>query len=110
MRGCSTWTCSRVARASFDRLVSLLDPGIVLRGDLGPGAVRSAHGASAVAALARSHAAPEREVRPATVNGAAVFDSGRPAAVMGFRVCNARIAAIGVLAVPQRIAKLDLAR
>ncbi|EUA01899.1 hypothetical protein I547_4378 [Mycobacterium kansasii 824] len=24
MRGCSTWTCSRVARTSFDRLVSLL--------------------------------------------------------------------------------------
>jgi len=85
----------------FDRLVSLLDPGVVLRGDLGPGAVRSAHGASAVAALARSHAAPEREVRPATVNGAAgavVFIAGRPAAVMGFLVRNARGAAIDVLA------------
>ncbi|VAZ61591.1 putative ECF RNA polymerase sigma factor SigI [Mycobacterium kansasii] len=47
----------------FDRLVSLPDRGVVLRGDLGHGAVRSAHGASAVAALARSYAAPEREVR-----------------------------------------------
>lgn len=95
----------------FDRLVSLLDPGVVLRGDLGPGAVRSAHGASAVAALARSYASPEREVRPATVNGAAgvvVFVAGRPAAVMGFLVRKGSIAAIDVLADPQRIAKLDL--
>ncbi|VBA56321.1 ECF RNA polymerase sigma factor SigJ [Mycobacterium attenuatum] len=95
----------------FGRLVSLLDPGVVLRGDLGPGAVRAARGASAVAALARSYAAPEREVRPATVNGAAgavVFVAGRAAAVMGFLVRNERIAAIDVLADPQRIAKLDL--
>ncbi|EUA18385.1 sigma-70, region 4 family protein [Mycobacterium xenopi 3993] len=38
-------------------------------------------GASAVAGLAQSYALPEREVRPATVNGAAgavVFVAGRP--------------------------------
>ncbi|KZS61208.1 sigma-70 family RNA polymerase sigma factor [Mycobacterium ostraviense] len=95
----------------FDRLVSVLDPGVVLRGDLGPGAIRSAHGASAVAGLARSYAAPEREVLPATVNGAAgavVFVAGRAAAIMGFLVRNGRIAAIDVLADPRRIAKLDL--
>ncbi|POY01323.1 hypothetical protein C3469_10585 [Mycobacterium kansasii] len=95
----------------FDRLVSLPDRGVVLRGDLGHGAVRSAHGASAVAALARSYAAPEREVRAATVNGAAgavIFVAGRPAAVMGFLVRSGRIAAIDVLADPQRVAKLDL--
>ena len=95
----------------FNRLVSVLDPEVVLRGDLGPGLVRSARGASAVAGLARSYAAPEREMRAATVNGAAgavIFVAGRPSAVMGFVVRHGRIAEIDVLADPQRIAKLDL--
>jgi len=95
----------------FARLVSLLDPDVVLRGDLGPGAVRTARGASAVAGLARSYAGPEREVRAATVNGAAgavIFVAGRASAVMAFLVRDRRIAAIDVLADPKRIANLDL--
>jgi RNA polymerase sigma-70 factor (ECF subfamily) len=95
----------------FDRLVSVLDPDVVLRGDLGPGAMRAAHGAQAVAGLAHSYAAPEREVRAASINGAAgavIFVAGRPTAVMGFVVRDGRIAAIDVLADPARIARLDL--
>ncbi|BCI87024.1 ECF subfamily RNA polymerase sigma factor domain protein [Mycobacterium kansasii 662] len=40
--------------------------------------------------------------------GAVIFAAGRPAAVMGFLVRSGRIAAIDVLADPQRVAKLDL--
>jgi RNA polymerase sigma factor (sigma-70 family) len=95
----------------FDRLVALLDPEVALRGDFGPGATRSAQGASAVASLARGYAAPEREVRPATINGAAgavIFVAGRASAIMGFVVRGGRIAAIDVLADPARIARIDL--
>jgi len=96
----------------FDRLVSVLHPDVVLRGDFGRGAAGfRAEGAASVAKLARSYAAPEREVRAATVNGAAgavVFVDGRPTAVMAFLVRDGRVAEIDVLADPERIAKLDL--
>ena len=107
----STPSSRRGVSGDFDRLVSVLDPDVVLRGDFGPDAVHVAHGASAVARLARSYAGPEREVRPATVNGAAgavIFVAGRPVAIMGFVVRDGRVAAIDVLADPLRIAPLDL--
>ena len=95
----------------FDRLVAVLDPDVSLRGDFGAGALRSVRGASTVAGLARSYAAPEREVRPAVVNGAAgavIFVDGAANAVMGFVVRSGRIVAIDVLADPERIAQIDL--
>jgi RNA polymerase sigma factor (sigma-70 family) len=96
----------------FDRLVSVLDPDVVLRGDFGPGAaVVRAEGASSVASLARNYAAPEREVRAATVNaaaGAVIFVAGRATAVMAFVVRGGRVAVIDVLADPARIARIDL--
>ena len=96
----------------FDRLVAVLDPDVSLRGDFGPGpAVRTVRGASTVAGLARGYAAPEREVRPAVVNGAAgavIFVDDRATAIMGFVVRGGRIAAIDVLADPERIARIDL--
>lgn len=96
----------------FDRLVSVLDPEVVLRGDFGPAAAGfRAEGAASVARLARSYAGPDREVRAATVNGAAgavIFIAGRAASVMGFVVRGGRIRAIDVLVDPARIAKLDL--
>jgi RNA polymerase sigma-70 factor (ECF subfamily) len=97
----------------FDRLVAVLDPDVSLRGDFGPGPAgqRSARGASAVAGLARSYAAAEREVRPAVVNGAAgavIFVDGRATAIMGFVVRAGRVAAIDVLADPERVARIDL--
>ena len=95
----------------FDRLVAVLDPDVSLRGDFGPAGQRAANGASAVAGLATSYAAPEREVRPAVVNGAAgavILVDGRTTAIMGFVVRGGRIAAIDVLADPERIARVDL--
>lgn len=96
----------------FDRLVSVLHPDVVLRGDFGPAAAAfRADGADSVARLARAYAGPDREVRAATVNGAAgavIFVGGRAASVMGFVVRAGRIRAIDVLADPARVAKLDL--
>jgi len=96
----------------FDRLVAVLDPDVVLRGDFGPPAkVVRAEGASAVAKLARSYGGPDREVRPATINGTAgavIFVAGRATAIMGFVVRDGRITAIDVLADPQRVARIDL--
>ncbi len=96
----------------FDRLVSVLHPDVVLRGDFGHGTAGfRAEGASSVAKLARSYAGPEREVRPATVNGAAgavIFVAGRATAIMGFVVRDGQVTAIDVLADPERIAKMDL--
>src|SRR5246500_997787 len=90
----------------FGRLVAVLDPDVSLRGDFGrgPAGLRSVQGASAGAGLARGYAAPEREVRPAIVNGAAgavIFLGGGPTAIMGFVVRGGRIAAIDVLADPE---------
>jgi RNA polymerase sigma factor (sigma-70 family) len=96
----------------FDRLVSVLHPDVVLRGDFGPGTAGfRAEGASSVAKLARSYAGPEREVRAATVNGAAgavIFVTGQPTAIIGFLVRGGRVAAVDVLADPERIARIDL--
>jgi RNA polymerase sigma factor (sigma-70 family) len=95
----------------FDRLVSVLHPDVLLRGDFGPGAVRFQRGGAQVAKLARGYAAPERQVRAATVNGAAgavIFVAGRATAIMGFVVREGRIVAIDVLADPARIARIDL--
>jgi RNA polymerase sigma factor (sigma-70 family) len=96
----------------FDRLVAVLHPDVVLRGDFSAEAAGlRADGAASVAKLARSYAGPEREVRAATVNGAAgavIFVAGRPSAIMGFVVRGGRIAAIDVLADPARIARIDL--
>lgn len=96
----------------FDRLVAVLHPDVVLRGDFGAGTAGfRAEGAAEVAELARGYAGPEREVRTAVINGAAgavIFIAGRAASVMGFVVRDGRIRAIDVLADPARIARLDL--
>jgi RNA polymerase sigma factor (sigma-70 family) len=95
----------------FERLVAVLHPDVVLRGDLGGRAVRVITGADAVAKQAKMYGGPGREVRPATINGAAgavIFVRGRPVAIMAFVVAGANITAIDVLADPERIARLDL--
>jgi RNA polymerase sigma-70 factor (ECF subfamily) len=95
----------------LDRLVAVLDPDVSLRGDFGPAGQRSVRGASTVAGLARGYAAPEREVRPAVVNGAAgavIFVDGRATAIMGFVVRGGRITAIDVLADPERVVRIDV--
>ncbi|ODR09657.1 RNA polymerase subunit sigma-70 [Mycobacterium sherrisii] len=96
----------------FDRLLSVLHPDVLLRGDFGSGAALfRAQGAQSVAQLARGYAGQEREIRAATVNGAAgavILVARRPVAIMAFLVRDGRVAAIDVLSDPARIARLDL--
>jgi RNA polymerase sigma factor (sigma-70 family) len=94
----------------FERLVAVLHPDVVLRGDFGQ-RVRMISGASAVAAQAKQYGGPDREVRAATINGAAgavIFMHDRPMSVMAFVVVDGKIASIDALADPERIARLDL--
>ncbi|GAB2952988.1 RNA polymerase sigma factor SigJ [Micromonospora polyrhachis] len=100
---------------SFDALVAVLDPEVVLRADTGlPGAgLRVVRGAAAVAgqALTFRRFGNSRST-PALVNGLAGLvntTNGEPVSVMSFTITNGRIAAIDILADPDRLRQLDLA-
>jgi RNA polymerase sigma factor (sigma-70 family) len=105
------------ARAGdFEALLRVLDPEVVVRGDLGPGAgplgrSREIHGAAPVAqqAMAFRNLAPG--ARPAAVNGSTglvVFAGDQPFAVIGFAFQGDRITQIDILADPERLRRLDL--
>jgi RNA polymerase sigma-70 factor (ECF subfamily) len=93
------------------RLVTVLDPDVVLRADFGARGADVTTGAADVAGRALLFAGSGREARPATVNGVAgavVVVDGRPASVMAFTVVAGRVRAIDVLGDPERVARLDL--
>ena len=95
----------------FERLVEVLHPDVVLRGDFGDRRVRVFTGAVAVASRAKLYGSGDREVRPATINGAAgavIFVANRPVSVMAFVVKDGKVVAIDALADSGRIARLDL--
>ncbi|MFF4406036.1 sigma-70 family RNA polymerase sigma factor [Streptoverticillium reticulum] len=97
----------------FEALVSVLDPDVVLRSDAGAGAglTLTLQGAGTVAAQATTWGKLSPFVRPALVNGTAgavVAPNGRPLSVMAFTVVAGKIAAIHVLADPERLGRLDL--
>jgi RNA polymerase sigma factor (sigma-70 family) len=98
----------------FDALVAILDPDIVVRSDAGatpPGRPRAIRGAHTVARGILTNWRLDRLTRPALVNGAAgviAYERGRPVAVAGFTVRRGKIAAIDVLADPDRLRRLDL--
>jgi RNA polymerase sigma-70 factor, ECF subfamily len=98
----------------FDALVAVLDPDIVVRADAGAtpaGPSRPIRGAHAVARGVLTSWRLDRLTRPALINGAAgvvAFEHGRPVAVAGFTVRHGKIAAIDVLADPERLLRLDL--
>ena len=99
---------------SFEALLAVLDPDIVLRVDHGAvpaGVSRIVRGAAAVAGQALTFSAIERVIRPARVNGTpgiVTFVGGAPFAVMSFSVRNGRIVGIDILADPARLRQLDL--
>jgi hypothetical protein len=95
----------------FDRLVALLDPDVVLRADAGPSDRSEVRGAKAVAGQALMWSRAEQTTPRALVNGAAgivTIRDEQPFAVVGFIVTDGRIAALDILADPQRLARLDL--
>jgi RNA polymerase sigma factor (sigma-70 family) len=98
----------------FEALVAVLHPDVVLRSDGGaarPRLTMVLHGADAVARQAFTSGRLSPYVRPALVNGAAgvvVAAGQRPLFVMAFTVTGGRIAAVDVLADPDRLQALDL--
>ena len=99
----------------LDALVALLDPDVVLRADFGvrrPAASRVVRGAAAVARQAVLGALPGADLHPALVNGAAgavVTVGGRPFAVLGFTVAEAKILEIDAIADPERVRRVAAA-
>jgi RNA polymerase sigma-70 factor (ECF subfamily) len=99
----------------FDALLALLDPDAVLRIDsaaLPAGAPAEVRGAAAVANAHLAAARGARLARPALVNGSpgiVVAPGGRLLLVLELTVEDGRIAAIDVVADPERLAALDLA-
>ncbi len=101
------------ARAGdMERLIAVLDPDVVLRGDFGdrtPAVPTEVRGAEAVAEQAKLGALPHAEIRPAVVNGAAgtvITMRGRPFAVMAFTVVRGRITEIDVIVDADRVRRV----
>ena len=98
----------------FERLVSVLDPDVVLHADFGPSAPRGRlelHGVEAVTRQARTYSRLGLVIRPALVNGAAgvvTFRNGEPFSVGAFTVRGGRIVEIDFLADPERVRQVDL--
>jgi RNA polymerase sigma-70 factor (ECF subfamily) len=96
----------------FERLVAVLDPDVVSRGDFGGGVpVREVRGAEAVASNALRFQRLGLEVRPALVNGAVGAVSlrdGKPFSVGAMTVRDGKIVEMDFFADPERLAQLDL--
>jgi RNA polymerase sigma factor (sigma-70 family) len=96
----------------FDRLVTVLDPDVVLRQDFGPvGGAREIRGAAAVAGRALGYAQIGLDIRPALINGVAgavAFRHGRPFSIGAVTVRNGKIVELDFLADPERLSRLDL--
>jgi RNA polymerase sigma-70 factor (ECF subfamily) len=95
----------------FDALVSVLDPDVVLRSDLGT-FTQVLRGAAAVAGQALMFASPERTTHPVLVNGGAgvvIRMHGEVFSVMGFTVVDGRVVAIEALGDRERLEALGVA-
>jgi RNA polymerase sigma factor (sigma-70 family) len=98
----------------FDRLVAVLDPGVVLRRDFGPlaaAASREVRGAEEVAHQALIATQLGLLVKPALVNGAfgwVATRDGEPFSVGGIAVRGGKIAEIDILIDRERLRELDL--
>ena len=110
-------TDHEAAQRRQEHILSILDPEVVLRVDVGKvptAASRLVRGAPAVARQAMLFSKLADSVRPALVNGAAgivSFDkAGEPFNVVGFTVVGGQIVEINVLSDPQWPRRLDRAR
>jgi RNA polymerase sigma factor (sigma-70 family) len=96
----------------FERLVAVLDPDVVSRGDFGPGVpLREVRGAEAVASNALMFQRLGLEMRPALINGAVGAVSlrdGKPFSIGAVTVSGGKIVEMDFFADPERLAQIDL--
>jgi RNA polymerase sigma factor (sigma-70 family) len=98
----------------FERLVTVLDPDIVLRADGGAlaGVSRIVRGAQAVAAQAATFSRSALSNQVVLVNGNVGVVSRRPDgrlfSVLGFTIAGGKIVEIDILADPERLSRIDL--
>jgi RNA polymerase sigma-70 factor (ECF subfamily) len=98
----------------FDRLLAILDPDVVLRGDAGDGPLGPSllvRGAREAITQAQRFAPLGRFAQPVLVNGGPgllVARQGEPLALMAITVRGEVITEIDVLSDPERLARLDL--
>jgi RNA polymerase sigma factor (sigma-70 family) len=96
---------------SFDALVAILHPDVVLRGDAGGNVTELLRGADVVARRVIGSANPSTPARRALVNGApgfVLFVEDKPFLVLGFTVAGDRIVEINGFGDPERLQRLDL--
>ena len=108
---------SAAREGDFDTLLELLDPGVVLRVDAGPGSPLAQPpivGAAQVLAEAKKWSAMAPHSRPAIVNGVAGAVVGRPDgtvfSVVALTIVNGRINAIDFVSDPAKLAHVRLQR
>ena len=101
----------------FERLLAMLDPDVVVRSDGGtarPELVSITRGAEAVASQAWAFRQYAETATRALVNGqpgGVAWDPlGQPFAVISLTVARGRVVSLDILADPDRLARLDLAR
>jgi RNA polymerase sigma-70 factor (ECF subfamily) len=100
----------------FEGLLAVLDPDVVLRADAGDGPLgpsRLIRGATAVIEQARRFAPLARFAKPILVNGAPgllAAPNGHVLALLSFTIRDDRINEIDILADPERLQFLDVAR
>ena len=96
----------------FDALLGVLDPDVVVRADRAALAAGAADLRGAPAVAQQAVAKRATFARPALVDGrvgAVVAPRGRLLMVLDFTIADGKIAAIDVVADPERLAQLDLA-
>jgi RNA polymerase sigma factor (sigma-70 family) len=96
----------------FDRLLTVLDPDVVVRADFGPDrGSQEVRGAAAVAGQAVGYAQIGLDMRPVLINGVAgivAFLHGQPFSIGAATVRNGRIVELDFLNDPERLRLLDL--
>jgi RNA polymerase sigma-70 factor (ECF subfamily) len=96
----------------FQRLVSVLDPDVVLRVDFGPPrGLTELRGAEAVAGQASAYSALGLDIRRALVNGVAgavTFLDGELFSIGAMTIRGGKVVELDILADPQRLAEVDL--
>ena len=95
----------------FDALLSLLDPGVVLRADRAGVEMGADEEVLGAAAVAETFAGRARVARPALVDGAVGLvwaQGGQTRVVFALTIAADKIAAIELVADPERIRTLDL--